>query len=56
MVGGHEKQIDFNTTSTSSSASASASAVSADCPRPTALSTLSGLAHLRKKRRSNMDF
>ncbi len=30
MVGGHEKQIDSNTTSTSSSASASASAVSAD--------------------------
>jgi hypothetical protein len=30
MVGGHEKQIDSDTTSTSSSASASASAVSAD--------------------------
>jgi hypothetical protein len=30
MVGGHEKQIDSNTTSTSSSPSASASAVSAD--------------------------
>jgi hypothetical protein len=30
MVGGHEKQIDSNTTSTSSSASASASAMSAD--------------------------
>ncbi len=26
------------------------------CPRPTALSTLLGLARLRKKRRSNMDF
>jgi hypothetical protein len=26
------------------------------CPRPMALSMLSGLAHLRKKRRSNMDF
>jgi hypothetical protein len=26
------------------------------CPRPTALSMLSGLACLRKKRRSNMDF
>jgi hypothetical protein len=30
MVGGHEKQIDSNTTSTSSSSSASASAVSLD--------------------------
>jgi hypothetical protein len=30
MVGGHEKQSEFNTTSTSSSASAWASAVSAD--------------------------
>jgi hypothetical protein len=30
MVGGHEKQSDFNTASKSSSASASAAAVSAD--------------------------
>ncbi len=30
MVGGHEKQIDSNTTSTSSSASASALAMSSD--------------------------
>ncbi len=30
--------------------------VAEECPRPTALSMLSGLACLRKKRKSNMDF